>query len=105
MKQYEITAYATHNYHNDTKLEYKKNGNEVELKLSFTSEDPDCGTEEMTCSFDDGEKLHMAAQYILIDLAPYNDEPCECSDDTIQYYENYTRTALIAFENMLREFA
>ena len=39
--------FYTHDYPADTRLEYTRTGDRSELKLSFSSEDPDMGTEEM----------------------------------------------------------
>ena len=51
----------THDYPGDTVLEYTVTGSRAELKLSFSSEDPDMGTEEMIYGGDDSESMYELA--------------------------------------------
>ncbi len=106
----------SHDYPNDTKLEYVKTGEHAELRLSFTSEDPDAGVEEMLLSGDNGETLTELASSLCADISSYLD-----AQDTSSFYEqqgilhpkelggqaeqcsDYTRTALYAFEAILKD--
>ena len=53
-----ITRSFSHDYPGDTQLTYSREGKQVHLRLSFQSEDPDMGTEEMEYNSDGGESLH-----------------------------------------------
>ncbi len=106
----------SHDYPNDTKLEYVKTGEHAELHLSFTSEDPDAGVEEMLLSGDNGETLTELASSLRADISSYLD-----AQDTSSFYEQQglshlkelggqaeqcsdcTRTALYAFEAILMD--
>lgn len=106
----------SHDYPNDTKLDYVKTGEHAELHLSFTSEDPDAGVEEMLLSSDSGETLTELASSLRADISSYLD-----AQDTSSFYEQQglshlkelggqaeqcsdcTRTALYAFEAILKD--
>ena len=47
----------SHDYPDDTTLEYTRIGDQSELRLSFSSEDPDAGIEEMLYGGDSGESM------------------------------------------------
>ena len=49
--------YFTHDYTADTRLEFTRTGQRSELTLSFSSEDPDMGTEEMIYAGENGESI------------------------------------------------
>lgn len=49
--------FYSHDYPADTTLEYTRSGDRAELKLSFSSEDPDMGTEEMLYGGENGESM------------------------------------------------
>lgn len=106
----QITRQFSHDYPNDTTLTYSRSGNNVELRLSFTSEDPDMGTEEMLYNGQTGEsldtlvmELHEGISDFLDRIEGYvrpNPQEIHSSDD---YYSDFSRTALFAFESALKE--
>ena len=51
----QIVRSYTFDYPNDTVLTYTRTGNSSELMLSFSSEDPDAGVEELMYAGDQGE--------------------------------------------------
>ena len=68
----EHATYAySHDYPDDTKLEYVRDGEHAELRLSFTSEDPDTGVEEMLLGSDNGESLPELASDLRADISSY----------------------------------
>ena len=52
-----ISMSFSHDYPDDTHLTYTRSGNNAHLVLSFQSEDPDMGTEEMEYNSDGGESF------------------------------------------------
>ena len=65
----EHATYAySHDYPDDTKLEYVRDGEHAELRLSFTSEDPDTGVEEMLLGSDNLESLQELASDLRADI-------------------------------------
>ena len=104
------TRSYTHDYPNDTVLEYSRTGENVELLLSFTSEDTDMGTEVMLFSGDAGESLNELAHGLREEITSYLDreEAHERPDPSVihssdDYYSDFSRTSLYAFENALKE--
>ena len=70
----EHATYAySHDYPDDTKLEYVRDGEHAELRLSFTWEDPDTGVEEMLLGSDNGESLPELASDLRADISSYLD--------------------------------
>ncbi len=63
----------THDYPGDTVLEYTVSGNRTELRLAFSSEDPDMGTEEMIYGGDNGESMCELAADLRAELSAYLD--------------------------------
>ena len=53
----QIVRSYTFDYPNDTALAYTRTGNSSELMLSFSSEDPDAGVEELMYAGDQGESM------------------------------------------------
>ena len=53
----QIVRSYTFDYPNDTVLTYTRTGNSSELMLSFSSEDPDAGVEELMYAGDQGESM------------------------------------------------
>ena len=108
--------YYSHDYPTDTVLEYTRTGNRAELRLSFSSEDPDLGTEEMLYCGENSESMLELVSDLRAELKGYLDaadtssfyqqqglspEPGIHSEE--DYFGEYTRTALYAFEGILTE--
>lgn len=106
----QITQQYSHDYPNDTTLTYSRSGSQVEMKLSFTSEDPDMGTEEMLYNGQAGESLDTLVTELRKGISAFLDhadgyvrsdpQAIQSSDD---YYADFSRTALFAFEGALKE--
>lgn len=111
----EHATYAySHDYPDDTKLEYVRDGEHAELRLSFTSEDPDTGVEEMLLDSDNGESLPELASDLRADISSYLDAQDTSSffeqqgipqapGDRAAQWDDFTRTALYAFEAILKD--
>jgi len=106
------TVRYTHDYPNDTSLTYSRSGNESTLRLSFTSEDPDMGTEELLYHGENGESMQELVVDLLSEITGYLDAQDTSSFHQQQgdgihslddMYNEYSRTALYAFEGMLKE--
>ena len=88
----------SHDYPDDTVMEISiRPDSNAELKLSFTSEDPDYGTETMIYVGDTSNWRKVAAE-LKKKITYYLDN---MPDD--QFFGDYMRTTLIAFENLLTE--
>ena len=110
----QIMKTYTHDYSNDTTLEYSRSGNESTLRLSFTSEDPDMGTEELLFHGENGESMQELADDLKAEIKAYLDyqdsssfvrqqglkEEIHSMEDM---YGEYSRTALYAFEEILNQ--
>lgn len=106
--------FYSHDHPADTTLEYTRTGSRSELRLSFSSEDPDMGTEEMIYAGDNGESMQELAADLKAELTGYLD-----AADTSSFYQQqgmqpdeihsqgdfgeYSRTSLYAFEALLRQ--
>lgn len=88
----------SHDYPDDTmmKISIREDGN-TQLELSFTSEDPDMGTETLIYTDDINDWRGLAGK-LKKEITDYLDSLL--NDD---YYDEYSRTALYAFENLLYE--
>ena len=98
--------FYTHDYPADTRLEYARTGDRSELKLSFSSEDPDMGTEEMIYAGENGESMQELAADLKAELTGYLDAAHTSSfyqqqsihSDGIHsladYFSEYSRTSL-----------
>jgi len=97
----------SHDYENDTTMEYTENNGRNELILTFTSEDPDAGTETMVYAGNACAEELMLELYT--EINSYLDAKehrffCGYAGATPEsYYDEYTRTALYAFEAMLMQ--
>ena len=107
--------YFTHDYTADTRLEFTRTGQRSELTLSFSSEDPDMGTEEMIYAGDDGESMHELIADLRAEITGYLDAADSSSfvqqqglskdfgiRNATDYYDEFSRTALYAFESALQ---
>lgn len=101
------TLTYTHDYPNDTTLEYTEGEGRNELTLTFTSEDPDCGTEIMIFGGDDCMEELMLELYTeissFLDAKERRSFGGYVGATPASYYDEYTRTALYAFEAMLMQ--
>ncbi len=108
--------YYSHDYPADTTLEYTLSGNRAELRLSFSSEDPDLGTEEMLYAGENSESIGELVSDLRADLTAWLDASDTSSFHEQQgislpdgihsqddYFGEYSRTALYAFEAILRQ--
>lgn len=95
--------YHSHDYPDDTKMTVIiREDKATQLTLSFTSEDPDMGTEEMIYAGHD-DYLTLAKE-LLEEITSYLDEVeffKMASKES--YYGEYSRTSLYAFESLLKE--
>lgn len=103
------TFYYSHDYPDDTKMTVSiREDGATQLVLSFTSEDPDMGTEEMI--YAGNEHYRTLVAELLEELSGHLDRveffkregEWTKKDD---YYDEYSRTALYAFEGLLKEVA
>ena len=108
--------FYTHEYPADTRLEYTRTGDRAELRLTFSSEDPDMGTEEMIYAGESGESMRELVADLYAELTGYLDAADSYSfvqqqglseafgvHDEKTYYDEYSRAALYAFEAILGE--
>ena len=97
----------THDYPNDTTLEYTESKGRNQIELTFTSEDPDAGTEYLI--FGGNECMEELMLELYTEINQYLDSKehrafggyAGATPET--YYDEYTRTALYAFEAMLMQ--
>ena len=110
-----ISMSFSHDYPDDTHLTYTRSGNNAHLVLSFQSEDPDMGTEEMEYNSDSGESFAELLSDARSELTSYLDRqdtssfyeqqgvsPKDGIHDLDDYYGEFSRTSLYAFENAMR---
>ena len=109
-----ITRTYSHDYENDTTLEYSRSGQDSTLRLSFTSEDPDMGTEELLYHGDSGESMEQLAVDLRAEISAFLDAQDHSSfyqqqgladgiHSEADFYGEYARTTLYAFEGLLKE--
>ena len=105
-----MTAYRTtyyHDYPDDTTLEYTESNGRNQIELTFTSEDPDAGMEIMVYGGEDCMEELMLELYTEIssylDSKEYRAFGGYAGATPETYYDEYTRTALYAFEAMLMQ--
>lgn len=103
--------FYSHDYTADTTLEYTRQGDHAELRLSFSSEDPDMGVEDMVYGGENREsmaelvsdlKSEITAYLDAADTSSFYDQQGMPVDADVVYGE-YSRTALYAFESILSE--
>lgn len=108
--------YFSHDYTADTKLEYTRTGQRAELSLSFSSEDPDMGTEEMVYAGESSESMSELVSDLREELTDYLDRldtsavpaddgltPPEDGQGLDVYFDSFSKTSLYAFEGALLE--
>ncbi len=112
----QILKHYTHNELNDTMLEYDRLGDDAVISLTFDSKDPDASLEKLIYHGDGNESMEEMMDSLLSEVTEYLDvqdssgyfEQMHISlSDNLQRLENtygeYTRTALLAFEGVLKE--
>lgn len=97
----EKKLYYSHDYDQDTEISYTLKGKRAKLEITFTSEDPDCGKETAEYASFDGKTMRDLAKDWLEELSGYLDEKAT-DQDIKEYYGEYTKTALYAFEGALK---
>ena len=103
--------FYSHDYTADTTLEYSRMRNRAELTLTFSSEDPDIGAEEMVYGGENRESMAELVSDLKNEITAYLD-----AADTASFYDQqgmpveadvvygeYSRTALYAFEAILTQ--
>ena len=103
-----ITKYFDHDYSNDTTIEFVKSGLYTMLNCSFTSEDPNYGTETIHFSGEHDDSMKEVAYNMLREVSIYLDSEYSHNRDNIdkeivKNYENYCNSTLIAVERALQE--
>lgn len=104
-----ITKYFKHDYENDTTIEYVNTGMYSMLNCSFTSEDPDYGTDTIHYKanlVESMEKLAYDMLYEVKDFLDYREGSVEAPRCDVQNdYGDYGNSTLYAIENALHEIA
>lgn len=104
-----ITITYTHDYENDTVVTYWANNKESHMTASYTSEDPDYGTDSLEFNASPAEPLAKMARNWLEEFTEYlnstNDginRPGNASKELEMVYGDYSNSTLYAIENALR---
>lgn len=112
-----VVRQYTHDYPDDTTLEYTLRGKNAMLCLTFESEDADFGQEEMVYCGEQGESMEELVTDLKQELTAYLDyhdhdsfyhqqgmKPADEIHTVEDYYGEFSRTALYAFEGIMRDF-
>lgn len=104
-----ITITYTHDYENDTVIAYWVDDGGSHMTASFTSEDPNYGTDTLEYNAKPVEPIAKMAQDWLEEFTEYLDStndginrPGEASDELEKVYGEYSNSTLYAIENALR---
>ena len=104
-----ITITYTHDYENDTVVTYWANNEESYMTASYTSEDPDYGTDSLEYYASPAEPLAKMALVWLKEFTEYLDStndginrPGNASKELEMAYGDYSNSTLCAIENALR---
>lgn len=104
-----ITKYFKHDYENDTTIEYVNTGLYSMLNCSFTSEDPNYGTDTIHYTanlVESMEKLAYDMLYEVKDFLDYREGSVEAPRCDVQNdYGDYSNSTLYAIEKALHEIA
>lgn len=113
----QVTRQFSHDYPDDTSLEYTLRGDNAMLRLIFTSEDDDLGHEEMVYCGESSESMKEMVSDLRKDITAYLDYQDHDSffqqqgihstgeiHSVEDYFGEFTRTALYAFEGILKDF-
>ena len=98
------TIYYTHDYENDTAYTFEPGDERSEITMTFTSEDPDYGTETLVYGGDGTEEelRNDLLEELTQTLDMQEEKKCGCMEQPWKDWdEGYFRTSLIAFEAML----
>lgn len=99
-----MTYWYDHDYPNDTKLHFTRTDDKAEIKLEFTSEDDDIGTETLTLVGDPSCSLLDLCKEQHETITEYLDKTENGIRRNIEGYRelrDLTNSTLYAFENML----
>ena len=104
-----ITKYFKDSYENDTTVEYVSTGLYSMLNCSFTSEDPDYGTDTIhytATPVESMEKMAYNMLYEVKDFLDYREGSVEAPRYDVQNdYGEYSNSTLYAIEKALKELA
>ena len=100
----------THDYPDDTEIRYTVDSEGSHMECSFTSEDPDCGTETILYNASPAVSLKEMSGELLEEITGYLDATdngnlrmgrngCE------QYYDEFNNSTLYAIEKALTQLA
>ena len=99
----------SHDHENDTKIIYSFDEKGSHLVATFTSEDPDYGTDALELNAEPAESLDEMANCWLEEISEYLDKtddgihrPGEAGQELEMCYGEYSNTTLFAVENALR---
>ena len=100
-----ITKYFTHDYENDTTIEYVNTGFYCALTCSFTSEDIDMGTETIHFNTESAECFEEISYELLREIKQFLDcrkgVPGARMPEHENYFCKFCNTTLYAIENAL----
>lgn len=105
-----ITRHYKFDYENDTTIEYVDTGMYSMLNCSFTSEDPDYGTDTLHFTSDGSMEMAQFAYNIVGELTSYLNKMdsgryCEVSHDQRRKFGDYGNSTLYAIEKALTDIA
>lgn len=104
-----ITKYFKYSYENDTTIEYVNTGLYSMLNCSYTSEDPDYGTDTIHFTANPAESMEKMAYnmlYEIKDFLDYRDGSVEAPRCDVQNdYGEYSNSTLIAIEYALSDIS
>lgn len=104
-----ITKYFEYSYENDTTVEYVNTGLYSMLNCSFTSEDPDYGTDTLHYTAEPAVSMEQMAHEMLAEVKNFLDWRDGSIDaprsDTQIVYGDYSNSTLIAIEYALDEIS
>ena len=105
-----ITKYFKHDYENDTTIEYVNTGLYSMLNCSFTSEDPDYGTDTLHYTAEPAVSMEQMAYEMgreITDFCNKHDagEYRRITDEESRIYGAYSNSTLYAIEKALHEIA
>ena len=105
------TKYFKCDYENDTTVEYVNTGMYSMLNISFTSEDPDYGTDTLHYSAHPAQSMEKMAYEMMHEVSDYldwkDDHNCQSGISGVlrKKYEDYSMSTMIAVERALTEIA
>lgn len=105
-----ITKYFSHDYESDTAIEYVNTGMYSMLNCSYTSEDPDCGTDTLHYNADSVKPFEQLAYEMAKEIETYLDatEDGTHRKSNAPYarsYEEYFTSTLYAIEKALKDIS